>query len=94
MQKLNLSQWVAWVGRIGSTEHPLQPIPSSGGSSPPRERFYLTTDEFRLVGIALNHFKQHLRKSQEHERLEVVDQLDHRLYQCLCRMNPGQKIKK
>ncbi|MCU0443589.1 MAG: hypothetical protein MUE85_01630 [Microscillaceae bacterium] len=67
----------ASIGRLVSSPH------NWTGASPPRERFYLSTDELKMVGLALNHYKQRLRSQKEWEKVEKIADLDNRLFNFL-----------
>ena len=47
---------------------------------PKREKFYITNQELKTIGLALTYYKKHLRKQKSFERLDQVSELDNRVY--------------
>jgi hypothetical protein len=74
------------VGLSSSTEG-LRPNLSLNWSlswaSPPREKFYLSTEELKMVGLALNYYKKCLRSQKKWEKVEKIADLDNRLFDFL-----------
>jgi hypothetical protein len=53
------------------------------GVGPPREKFYLSTEELKMVGLALNYYKKGLRSQKKWEKVEEIADLDNRLFDFL-----------
>lgn len=47
---------------------------------PKRDKFYLTNQELKTIGLALTYYKKHLRKQKAFERLDQVSELDNRIF--------------
>ncbi len=56
------------------------PSPLNPWEIPKRDKFYITSEELKIVGLALNHYQKYLRRKHATEKLQQVAGLDHRIF--------------
>lgn len=84
-----LSVFINYFGQVERKDKEL--LESSSEDTSNYDKFHISSDELKLVGVALNYYKNHLQQKKSHEKLEKVANLDNRIYHFIASLEEQEK---
>lgn len=73
-----LSAFINYSGQVVNEGTGLPSDPQEETSE--HDKFHISSDELKIVGVALNHYKNLLQQKKSFEKLEKVADLDNRIF--------------
>ena len=85
MLKKIFHYWVENYGKFPPTKPPFGRAEAtdklnSYWNLPKPEKFFISTEELKMVGMALNHYKKHLQNRKDFGKIQQLADLDDRLF--------------